>query len=47
MNDLILKTNDLSKRYGDQLAVDGVSLKVYYAEDDYRTDKAHGGANLF
>ena len=28
MNDLILKTNDLSKRYGDQLAVDGVSLKI-------------------
>ena len=28
MKDLILKTNDLSKRYGDQLAVDGVSLKI-------------------
>ena len=28
MNDLILKTNGLSKRYGEQLAVDGVSLKI-------------------
>ena len=28
MNDFILKTDDLSKRYGEQLAVGGVCLKI-------------------
>src|SRR6185369_7819933 len=32
MNDLVLETTDLTKRYGDRLAVDAVSMTVRHGE---------------